>query len=96
MLEETPTGIGGYTRQVLLNHQDLPRGVAVDGSGDVFVTDGNHSSLQEETPTGTGAFRGGSRATAYLSRHPTRSSWRRFDRLRQRRSAYGIVIVFFS
>ena len=51
MLKETPSG-GGYTQTTIGSGLSFPNGVAVDGSGNVYIADTNNNQVLKETLSG--------------------------------------------
>jgi sugar lactone lactonase YvrE len=56
VLEESPSGGGGYSPSVVASGLANPLGVAVDSSGDVFVAASNQGTVFEESPSGGGDY----------------------------------------
>ena len=56
MVKDVPNGAGGYTQTFLASDISSPNGVAVDGSGDVFIADTLDNRVVEDVPNGTGGY----------------------------------------
>ena len=56
VLVDKPNGSGGYTQSVVDASVTAPNGVAVDGSGDVFIADAADNRVVVDKPDGSGGY----------------------------------------